>query len=104
VDVFGDRLRGRAIASPQLGDPASEARRVDATATVQSAVQTGTVINMSQAVSVALLVTLPDGATTPATTQLQVPMLSLARLKPGAQLAVTIDPQIPASVRVDWNG
>jgi hypothetical protein len=47
---------------------------------------------------------LPEGVPIPVTTQMLVPMLNLARLQPGAQLAVTIDPQNPASVRVDWNG
>jgi hypothetical protein len=90
------------MAAPQQVDPASEARRVDATATVQSALQTGMVVNMSQAISVTLLVMLPGGIPIPATTQILVPMLNLARLQPGAQLAVSIDPQLPASVRIDW--
>jgi hypothetical protein len=92
-----------AMASPQQVDPASEARRVEATATVQSASQTGMVVNMSQAISVTLLVMLPEGVPIPVTTQMLVPMLNLARLQPGAQLSVTIDPQNPASVRVDWS-
>jgi hypothetical protein len=111
-DVKGDMANAKAkmdalnnaykLAAPQMADPASEARRVEATATVQSASQTGMVINMSQAISVALLVMLPGGIPIPVTTQLLVPMLNMARLQPGAQLSVTIDPQIPASVRVDW--
>jgi hypothetical protein len=112
-DVKGDMANAQAkmdalnnaykLAAPQQADPASEARRVEATATVQSASQTGMVVNMSQAIQVTLLVMLPDGVPIPVTTQLLVPMLNLARLQPGAQLSVTIDPQIPASVRIDWS-
>jgi hypothetical protein len=112
-DVKGDMANAQAkmdalnnaykLAAPQQADPASEARRVEATATVQSATQTGMVVNMSQAIQVTLLVMLPDGVPIPVTTQLLVPMLNLARLQPGGQLSVTIDPQIPASVRVDWS-
>jgi TctA family transporter len=61
------------------------------------------VVNMSQAIQVTLLVMLSDGIPIPVTTQLLVPMLNMARLQPGAQLSVTIDPQIPASVRIDWS-
>jgi hypothetical protein len=112
-DVKGDMANAQAkmdalnnaykLAAPQQADPASEARRVDATATVQSAAQTGMVVNMSQAISVSLLVMLPAGVPIPVTTQILVPMLNLARLQPGAQLSVTIDPQIPESVRIDWS-
>jgi hypothetical protein len=112
-DVKGDLANAQAkmdalnnaykLAAPQQADPASEARRVEATATVQSATQTGMVVNMSQAISVSLLVMLPAGVPLPVTTQILVPMLNLARLQPGAQLSVTIDPQIPGSVRIDWS-
>jgi hypothetical protein len=112
-DVKGDMANAQAkmdalnnaykLAAPQQADPASEARRVDATATVQSAAQTGMVVNMSQAISVSLLVMLPAGVPIPVTTQILVPMLNLARLQPGAQLSVTIDPQIPESLRIDWS-
>ena len=112
-DVKGDMANAQAkmdalnnaykLAAPQQADPASEGRRVEATATVQSAAQTGMVVNMSQAISVSLLVMLPAGVQIPVTTEILVPMLNLARLQPGAQLSVTIDPQIPASVRIDWS-
>ena len=92
-----------AASQPQTPDPASEARRVDATATVQSAQQTGMMVNMNQTVQVTLLVMLPDGLPLPVTTQLLIPYLNLARLQPGAQLSVSIDPTIPASVRIDWS-
>jgi hypothetical protein len=91
-----------AAAAPKPEDPASEARRVDATATVQSAAQTGMMVNMMQGVQVNLLVMI-NGIPTPVTTMLMVPYLNMARLQPGAQLAVTIDPQEPTSVRIDWS-
>ena len=91
-----------AAAAPHPEDPASEARRVDATATVQSAQQTGMMVNMNQGVQVNLLVMI-NGIPTPVTTLLMIPYLNLARLQPGAQLSVSIDPTIPESVRIDWS-
>ncbi|MEJ1230440.1 MAG: hypothetical protein WDM88_07180 [Galbitalea sp.] len=64
--------------------------------------QTGMMVNLSQGVQVNLLV-MVDGIPIPVTTQLLVPMLNLARLQPGGQLSVSIDPQIPESVRIDWS-
>jgi hypothetical protein len=84
-------------------DPASEARRVEATATVNSAKHTGMVINWDVMVEVSLLVMLPSGIPLPVTTTMLVPQLNLSRLQPGTQLNVTIDPETPASVRVNWN-
>jgi hypothetical protein len=91
-----------AAAAPRPDDPASDARRVDATATVQSAQQTGMMVNMNQGVQVTLLVMI-NGIPTPVTTLLMVPVLNMVRLQPGAQLAVSIDPANPASVLIDWS-
>jgi predicted acyltransferase (DUF342 family) len=111
-DVKGDMANAKAkmdamnaayaASAPKPDDPASEARRVDATATVQSAQQTGMMVNMNQGVQVNLLVMI-DGIPMPVSTMLMVPMLNMVRLQPGAQLAVSIDPTIPASVRIDWS-
>jgi predicted acyltransferase (DUF342 family) len=111
-DVKGDMANAKAkmdamnaayaASAPKPDDPASEARRVDATATVQSAQQTGMMVNMNQGVQVNLLVMI-DGIPMPVSTMLMVPMLNMARLQPGAHLAVSIDPTIPASVRIDWS-
>jgi hypothetical protein len=92
-----------AMASPQTADPASEARRVDATATISSARQSGILVNMSMSVDVELLVMLPSGIPLPVSTSLLVPGIQLSRLLPGNQVAVSIDPQIPESVRIEWN-
>jgi hypothetical protein len=92
-----------AMASPQNADPASEARRVDATATISSARQSGILVNMSMSVDVELLVMLPSGIPLPVSTSLLVPGIQLSRLLPGNQVAVSIDPQIPESVRIEWN-
>jgi predicted acyltransferase (DUF342 family) len=111
-DVKGDMANAKArmdamnaayaASAPKPEDPASEARRVDATATVQSAQQTGMLVNMNQSVQANLLVMI-NGIPTPVTTLLMVPYLNMARLQPGAQLAVSIDPQDPNSVRIDWS-
>jgi predicted acyltransferase (DUF342 family) len=111
-DVKGDMANAKAkmdamnaayaAAAPKPEDPASEARRVDATATVQSASQTGMMVNMNQGVQANLLV-MVSGIPMPVTTMLMVPYLNLARLQPGAQLSVSIDPQDPNSVRIDWS-
>jgi predicted acyltransferase (DUF342 family) len=110
-DVKGDMANAKArmdamnaayaTSAPKPDDPASEARRVDATATIQSAQQTGLMVNMNQGVQVDLLVIVND-IPMPVTTLLMVPYLNLARLQPGARLTVSIDPTIPASVRIDW--
>ena len=92
-----------AAAVPKEVDPASEARRIITTATVQSAAQTGMVVNMSQSIQVDLIVDLPGGIPLPVQTIMLVPMLNLARLQPGGKLTVSIDPQIPTSVLVDWS-
>ncbi len=91
-----------AAAAPKPEDPASEARRVDATATVQSASQNGMMVNMMQGVNVNLLVMVND-LPMPVSTMIMVPYLNMVRLQPGAQLAVSIDPQEPQSVRIDWS-
>jgi hypothetical protein len=111
-DVKGDMANAKAkmdamnaayaASAPKPEDPASEARRVDATATVQSATQTGMMVNMNQGVQANLLV-MVNGIPMPVTTMLMVPYLNLARLQPGAQLSVSIDPQDPNSVRIDWS-
>jgi predicted acyltransferase (DUF342 family) len=111
-DVKGDMANAKAkmdamnaayaASAPKPEDPASEARRVDATATVQSAQQTGMMVNMNQGVQANLLV-MVNGLPMPVTTMLMVPYLNMARLQPGAQLSVSIDPQDPNSVRIDWS-
>ena len=111
-DVKGDMANAKAkmdamnaayaAAAPKPEDPASEARRVDATATVQSAAQTGMMVNMNQGVQANLLV-MVNGIPMPVTTMLMIPIMNMARLQPGAQLAVSIDPQDPNSIRIDWS-
>ena len=112
-DVKGDMANAKArmdamnaayaAAAPQAADPESDARRITTTATVQSAAQTGMVVNMSQSIQVDLIVDLPGGIPLPVQTIMLVPMLNLARLQPGGKLTVSIDPQKPASVLVDWS-
>ena len=111
-DVKGDMANAKAkmdamnaayaAAAPKPDDPASEARRVDATATVQSAAQTGVMVNMMQGVNVNLLV-MVNGIPMPVSTMLMIPMMNMMRLQPGAQLSGTIDPQDMNSFRIDWS-
>jgi hypothetical protein len=84
-------------------DPASEARRIAAAATVISARQTGLRVNLSLEIELSLLVMLPSGIPLPVHTAMLVPELNLSRVQPGGQVNVTIDPETPASVRVNWN-
>jgi hypothetical protein len=78
-----------------------EPSRIEATATVRSARQIGMMINSNQGVQLELLIPL-EGTAIPVTALLPVPYAYLARLQPGAQLAVTIDPAQPESVLIDW--
>jgi hypothetical protein len=99
-----DALNASMAASvPQVADPASEARRVLATATVSAARQTGAMVNFQPAIDLDLMVMLPSGAPLPATTTIVVNQLNMMKLQPGTRLAVSIDPTLPASVRIDWN-
>ena len=59
-------------------------------------------VNMNQGVQANLLV-MVNGIPMPVTTMLMIPIMNMARLQPGAQLAVSIDPQDPNSVRIDWS-
>jgi hypothetical protein len=94
--------RAMAASAPQTLDPASEARRVDAVATIVATRNTGMVVNLQPMVDIDLMVMLPSGVPIPVTTTLMISPAYLGRIVPGGQLQVTIDPTIPASVRVDW--
>ncbi|MCU1509626.1 MAG: hypothetical protein JWQ12_1891 [Glaciihabitans sp.] len=98
-----DALNASMAASvPQAVDPASEARRVLATATVSAARPTGLMVNFQPSVEIDLLVMLPSGAPMPVSTTVVVSQLNLTKVQPGTRLAVSIDPSEPASVRIDW--
>ena len=82
-------------------DPQAEARRIATTATIVNCAPTGMAVNLDPVVALELTVML-GGVPVPARTQAPVPQLHLARIVPGAQLAVTVDPTRPESVRIDW--
>ncbi len=83
----------------QAGNPAN---RVSALATVSSASLTGMQVNQGSVVTVQLLVMLPGGIPTPAVATTLADPLQLARLQPGAQVSVTLDPSIPNSAVIQW--
>jgi hypothetical protein len=88
--------------APAATSPEIEARRISATATVSSASQIGAWVNNSPAIELQLIVMLPGGIPLPVTRTEVVPQLWLGRIMPGAQLAVSLDPTTPESLRVDW--
>jgi hypothetical protein len=73
------------------------------TARVISAVQTGALVNFNPTVQLELLVTVPDHPPYPVTLQTVVPQLHLARIQPGAAVAVNVARADRQQVLVDWN-
>jgi TctA family transporter len=83
-------------------DPSSAARRIRSVASVSSATLTGVQLGQSSMVDLQLTVMLPAGIPVPITQTVAVTALQLARLQPGSRLSVTLDPQLPASLQIDW--
>jgi hypothetical protein len=83
-------------------DPLSATRRVDAVATVISALATGAQVNGGAVLQLELLVILPSGVPVPVSVTELVSQLHLARTQPGSRLAVTLDPTMPAALVIDW--
>lgn len=73
------------------------------TASVLSATQTGALVNFNPAVQLELLVTVPDHAPYPVTLQTVVPQLHLARIQPGATIAVNVARTDRQQVLIDWD-
>lgn len=74
-----------------------------ATATVEGVWTVGSYMNMSPVVRIQARVTRDDG-TPPYSVVFDevVAQLHLARVQPGATLAVYVDPRIPADMAIDW--
>jgi len=89
--------------TPPPVDPAVEARRVPATATVQAAAQTPTWVNGNPLIRLDLIVELPSGVPLPVTRTEVVPQLWLGHVQPGSTLPVSLDPATPDSLRIEWN-
>ena len=76
------------------GDPA--------TAQVNAARDTGTVMNMQPVMEIDLLV-FPEGQPPyPVTLRQIVPLAQVGRLAPGTRLPVMIDPADPEAIWIDW--
>ena len=83
-------------------DPALEADRVRATATVSDARQLPMMFGMNAVVELHLIVSLPGGIPMPATRTEQLSPLHLARVAPGAELVVSLVPGRPDTLRLEW--
>ncbi len=82
---------------------ASQARRVDATATVTASRATGAQVNSAMVVELELLVMLPAGVPMPVSHSTLVPPAAMGKAQVGSRVAVSLDPSNPASLVVDWN-
>lgn len=89
-------------ASVVAHDPALEAARVRATATVADARQLPMMIGMNAVVELDLIVSLPGGIPMPASRTEPLAPLHLARVAPGAQVDVSLVPGRPDTVRLGW--
>jgi hypothetical protein len=78
------------------------ADRVDGTATVMSATQTGALVNFNPAVRLELLVTVPESPPYPVSLETVVAQINLARVQPGAALAVRVARSDRNLVQIDW--
>ena len=89
-------------ASVVAHDPALDAARVRATATVTDARRLPMMLGMNSVVELDLIVTMPGGIPMPASRTEQVAPLHLVRVAPGSQLEVSLVPGRPESVRLEW--
>jgi hypothetical protein len=71
-------------------------------ATVTSVQQTGTLINFNPQVILDLQVTVPGQAAYEAKLTEAVPQVYLARIQPGAEIGVRVDPTDPSTIALDW--
>ncbi|MBU1586315.1 MAG: hypothetical protein KKH51_00015 [Actinobacteria bacterium] len=88
------------LSGPVAADPA---KSTDATATLTASRPTGAQVNGALIVELDLLVMLPSGIPVPVTQTAIVPATAVGLLHPGARLAVSLDPAVPATLAVDWN-
>lgn len=90
-------------------DQQAEARRAVAadglagTATIISAAQTGALVNFDPSVQLELLVTVPGHPPYPASLEAVVPQLHLARVQPGATVAVSVGRADHRQLVLDWD-
>ncbi|GGI48220.1 hypothetical protein BCL57_002715 [Agromyces flavus] len=98
-----EQARRVMAASVVAHDPALDAARVRATATVTDARQLPMMLGMNAVVELDLIVTMPGGGIPmPASRTEQVAPLHLARVAPGSELQVSLVPGRPDTVRPEW--
>jgi len=71
-------------------------------ASVTSIQQTGTLVNFNPQCIIDLQVTVPGQAPYAAKLTEAVPQVYLARLQPGAEIGVRVDPTDPSTLALDW--
>lgn len=94
--------RMMAATAPRPTDASLEPLRMRTTATVLAARQLPMMVGMNAMVELDVHVLMPGGVPMPATRAEQVPPLRLAAVQPGAQLAATIVPGHPETLRIEW--
>jgi hypothetical protein len=73
-----------------------------ATAQVNTARDTGQLLNQQPVVELSLLVFLEGQPPYPLTVRQIVPLTQLGRLTPGSRLSVKVDPKVRETLYVDW--
>ena len=100
MDVKGSMAQMQSMLDSLATQPIPEGAGVQAVATVVSARDTGALLNTQLVVEVELTVLLPSGVPVPVTRTLPISPLHLARLQPGGQVDVRLDPADPAGTLV----
>ena len=103
LDGLNASMQAQVAQAGAASDPRAQADRVHATATVTATRASGAQVNGAAVVELDLLVMLPAGIPLPVSHSTVVPPFSLGSARPGAKLAVSLDPTSPASLVIDWN-
>jgi len=91
-----------AAAAPVATSATDETLRISATAVVTSAAQAPMRIGMNAMVELDLIVSLPGGVPVPVRRMEQLTPLHIARVVPGATLAVSLVPGRTETLRIEW--
>jgi hypothetical protein len=102
MDAMKTSMAAANAAQAAALNPSAGVNRVQATATVVAARPANTWVQGSRLVDIDLTVSLPGGVLIPATQSSLVSPQNEFALRPGIQLAVTIDPRDPSSVAITW--
>jgi hypothetical protein len=91
------------MVSGSMGDKATLQNGVPASAVVMSLAPTGTVINdLYYVCNIGLRVQLPAQAAYDVMIKQSVPITAMARVNPGANIGVKVDPADQTKVVIDW--